>query len=99
MIIQACDKRFLTFEEFIERPGPVTEIALVAGLVPDEGALDVALWWHRSEAQSRIAADQGALELPLGLLIVQRLIEHGEHAAEEGRQYRVEYYVEQQDLG
>lgn len=92
-------KRLLTFEELIERLSPVTEIALVAGLVPDEGALDVALGWHRSEAQTRVAADQGAVELPLGLLIVQRLIEYGEHAAEEGRQYRVEYHVEQQDLG
>ena len=76
----------------------MAEVTLVAGLVPDEGALDVALRGHRPEAQAGIVADQGAVELPLGLLRVQGLIEDGQHAAEEARQHEVEDHVEQQDL-
>ena len=92
------EREWVTFEEPVECIGPVAVVALVAGLVPDEGALDVALWWHRPETQSGVVADQRAFQLPFRLIGVQRLVEHGQHAAEEACQHDVKDHVEQQDL-
>jgi len=57
-------------------------ITLVASLVPNQSTLDVAFRWHRPEAETRVAADQRIIQLPLRRVRIQRLIEHSEHRAE-----------------
>lgn len=73
-------------------------IAFIAGLVPNQSALDVAFGWHRPETETGVAADQRVVQLPLRRVRVQRLIEHSQHCAEEARQDGIENHVEQQDL-
>lgn len=89
-------KRTLTLQERRQLINPVLVAAGVAAPVPDDAAGD--LWRHGPEAQARVGADDGAVELPLGLARVQQLQE-GPHAdSHEHRQRRVEREVEDEDF-
>lgn len=88
----------LTFQKSVQLPGPVKIITLIAGLIPDQCTFDVAFRRHRPKTETRVAADQRVVQLPLGRVRIQSLVEHSQHRAEEAGQDGIENYVEQQDL-
>lgn len=45
-------QRRLTFKEPVDLISPVLPVLLIISLVPDQGALDVALRWHGTESKS-----------------------------------------------
>lgn len=91
-----CDIR--TFQEFVDGIVPVLQVVGLAGLVPHERAAQVRLWGHRAETQSRVRADDAVAQLILGLVVLQRLPEHGHETGKEAGQRRIEDQVEQQDF-
>lgn len=69
--IYPCDVIvLLTFQEFIQSSDPVFGVTFVGSLEPHECALDVRLWGHWPETQSRVVSDQTILELPLGFVLI-----------------------------
>lgn len=52
-------------------------------LIPDERALDVRLWWHRTKAQAGVVADDAVFQLILRAAVNQRRREYEPHRHEE----------------
>merc|ERR1719210_3118686 len=66
--------------------------------VPDEGGLDLCIWWVRSIAHSWIGSDQTVIRVPHRRLVVQERKEDGEAHDEEAGKTGVVDYVEHRDL-
>lgn len=73
----------LTLQKVSGLVDPISRVLRVVLLIPDERALDVRLWWHRSEAQAGVVADDAVLQLILRAAVNQRRREYEPHRHEE----------------
>lgn len=92
------NKLKLTIQELIQSIGPVFCVLVVRRLEPHECALNVRLWGHWSEAQSRIRTDQTVVELPFGFILIQCLVKHSQHCGKEASENSIENHVEKEDF-
>lgn len=88
----------LTAQKVSDFVDPVLGVFLVVLLEPDECALDVRLWWHGTETQSRISADDALVELVLGMRVDDGRVENAPHRQSKGGKDSVEDEVEEKDF-
>lgn len=87
-----------TFQKLVQSTNPVVSVLLVGRFEPHQCALDIRLWGHWPETESRVRSDQTVIELPLRFVLIQCLPKHSQHCGEETSECSIEESVEKKNF-
>lgn len=91
------NRKIETFQEAVDLVDPIFGVVWVVLLIPHQGALNVRLWRHRTEAQAGVLPDDALLQFVLRMSVAQSAGEQAPQNHEESGQNGVENQVEKKN--
>lgn len=87
-----------TFQKLIQSTNPIVSVLLVGRFEPHQCALNVRLWGHWPETESRVRSDQTVIEFPLWFFVIQCLPKYSQHCGEKASENSIEESVEKKNF-